>query len=375
MSQESPTAPRRFDPPHCPNPDCRFFADPVHWSWKRIGSFCRPSSGERVPRGRCLSCGRTFSAATFEAAYWLRYRHLLPVIAAESVSGSSLRQIAALLGVHHTTVSRQVRRAGRLALLWHESRLRDHRIEEPTIADGFETFEYSQFFPCHYNLAVGQSSWFVYRFTDSPLRRKGRMTVRQKEIREQLEQRLGRPAPRAIETAMAELVTELLDHCRGELELHTDEHPAYPRAIRQVLGQRPGRTITHRRTSSKLSRTPRNPLFAVNLADLLIRHHGANHKRETIAFDKRRASGLLRLAVWMVWRNFVKPRREKRPGTTAAMVLGLAARPLRWAEVLSRRMFPGRVGLRGSWERYYREAVHTAALGERQREHCLRYAF
>jgi len=296
-------------------------------------------------------------------------------IAAESVSGSSLRQIAALVGVHPATVTRHVQRAGRLALLQQEAMTQHLTINEPIVVDGFETFELSHYHPCHYNLAVGQSSWFVYRFTDSPLRRKGRMTQRQRRRRAELEARFGRPDPKAVERGVRELIDWLAARSPETLALHSDAHPAYPRAIARVRRARPKTAITHHRIPSTLARTARNPLFAVNLADLLIRHHGANHKRETIAFDKRRATGLLRLAIWTLWRNFIKPRREKRPGPTTAMAAGLATRPYRWPELLRERLFPERIGLRGCWARYYRQAVRTLALGPHQREFTARFAF
>ena len=71
--------------------------------------------------------------------------------------------------------------------------------------------------------------------------------------------RLGRPDPKSIEREVAELV-------------------------RLVVRER----------------TPQNPLFLANVLDLLIRHNGSNHKRETIAFSKRRQSAAERLAVLQV---------------------------------------------------------------------------
>jgi hypothetical protein len=43
----------------------------------------------------------------------------------------------------------------------------------------------------------------------------------------------------------------------------------------------------------------------------LIRHCQSGHKRETIAFAKRRAASAERLAIFVVWRNYMKGRREK----------------------------------------------------------------
>jgi hypothetical protein len=48
------------------------------------------------------------------------------------------------------------------------------------------------------------------------------------------------------------------------------------------------------------SHTTQNPLFPVNLADLLLRHSSVNHKRETLAFSKRRQGALYRVAIWVV---------------------------------------------------------------------------
>jgi len=160
------------------------------------------------------------------------------------------------------------------------------------------------------------------------------------------------------------------------LTLHTDDHPAYPRSLRRL--KREGRLrvrIDHRITSSLERRTKSNPLFPVNLADLLIRHSSANHRRETIAFSKRRQGALERLAVFTVWRNCIKRRRENGPPESAAMWLGLLPRLLSWRDVLRRRRFPKHVDLPQPWRDYYWRRVRTAAMGARQTTHRLAYAF
>ncbi len=99
---------------------------------------------------------------------------------------------------------------------------------------------------------------------------------------------------------MAELI-RLAAPQAGPLLIRSDEHRAYPRAFRRL----PGYQIVHEMTPSQQARTHQNPLFPVNLLELLIRHSGANHKRETIAFSKRRAGANLRLCVLVVWRNYI----------------------------------------------------------------------
>jgi hypothetical protein len=160
------------------------------------------------------------------------------------------------------------------------------------------------------------------------------------------------------------------------LVLHTDDHPAYHRALRALRRQRPAPPpIHHHVTPSTVRRTQRNPLFPVNLADLLVRHGQANHRRETIAFSKRPQSALARLAVFAVWRNYIKRRQENGTQQTAAMVAGLAERPLSWREVLRRRIFPAHVELPEGWATQYWGRVPSAVYGKRQRAHTLKYAF
>ncbi|MFN8548904.1 MAG: hypothetical protein U0527_13290 [Candidatus Eisenbacteria bacterium] len=298
---------------------------------------------------------------------------------------------------------RHLARGGRQALVYHYERLRAHVPREPLALDGFESFEYSQFFPFHLNLAAGRQSWFLYAFTESPLRRKGRMTAAQKRRRAELEQKLGRPDPKAVETGMAtllELVFRAVAAERRSLpsassavfppcptvrlrgpdptgphrQIHTDDHPAYRRAIQRYARETSHR-LRHIVTPGAAPRTTNNPLFAVNLADLLLRHSHASHRRETIAFCKRRQSAIERAALFLLWRNDVKPRKEKEAGITAAMFAGVASAPLAWNEFVLARRFPRRSDLPGPTWSFYWARIKTAIFGARQRTHRLRYAF
>jgi hypothetical protein len=226
-------------------------------------------------------------------------------------------------------------------------------------------------------------SHFVYGFNDAELRRSGTLTPTQRQRRAVLETCFGRPDPQATRQAIGELVGRIVPF-GGEAEVHSDLHTAYWPALRQL----PARAIRHRTTSSRAARTTRNPLFPANLADLLLRHTGANHKRETIAFSKRRQGALYRAAIWLVWRNYVKStsekRRddppavrlstsEKRRDDPPAVRLGIIARRMTLGEILRERQLPWRVALRGWLERCYFGRIPTRRI-RRCREHRLRYA-
>jgi len=119
---------------------------------------------------------------------------------------------------------------------------------------------------------------------------------------------------------------------------------------------------------------PANPLFPVHLADLLLRHNSANHKRETIALSKRLQSVVERAAVLLVWKNFMKPFSENHGGGTPAMRLGIREGPLTVAGVLKERLFPFRVGLPSPRLEYYNRLLPTARIRS-PRPHGLRFAF
>jgi hypothetical protein len=152
-------------------------------------------------------------------------------------------------------------------------------------------------------------------------------------------------------------------------QILSDEHQSYPRALARLSD----RTIAHHTTSSRASRTPRNPLFPVNLADLLLRHTGANHKRETIAFSKRRQSAAERLFVLVVWRNYLKSFSERKRDATPAQRLGILERRLEVDEVLAARLFPKRIVLPDRWVLYYWRLTPTRRIPN-GRVHALRYA-
>ena len=368
-----------FVPAHCPNHHCRFHL-PTDASWpkRRSGYYRRRSDGARFQLYLCLDCRRRFSTRAFCADYWLRYRQLLPQIASLASNGAGLRQAGRHLQVSHTTIGRHLARLGRHCLVFQRQLTRTLTIAEPVAFDGFETFEFSQFHPFHLNVAAGKESWFLYELTDSPLRRKGRMTATQKARRRVLERELGRPDPGAVALGVERLIGGLLEKAPldGKLELESDEHPAYRKVVERVRACRPKRAlIVHRTTSSRRARTVDNPLFAVNLTDLLLRHSQANHRRETIAFSKRRQRAIDRAHVFQVWRNAVKRRRENGTDETAAMRLGLTTRPMGWGEVLRRRCFPHHQPLEAWRMDYYRGLVKTAPLKARESRHDLKRAF
>lgn len=357
-----------FRPPFCPNPRCTHHHHARSWLYIKKGFYRRSGDGRVIQRFLCRHCRLSFSEQTFSTTYWLKRPDLLQRLFLHILSCSAYRQIAREFGVSPNCVAGQVQRLGRHCLLFHEALRPKNTPRETLVIDGFETFEFSQYTPVHFHLAVGTSHYW-YAFTDSELRRRGRMTPWQKRRRAELEERFGRPDPASIEKEVAALL-DLLVPAGHSASIRSDEHPAYRRALRRL----PDRRFVHRVTSSKARRTTHNPLFAVNLLDLLIRHSSANHKRETIAFSKRRQSAAERLAILQVWRNYMKSFSERKRDLSPAQRLGILDRRLAVHDVLERRLFPSQIRLPERLARYYRREIPTRRIPN-STPHALRFAF
>ena len=346
------------EPPFCPNDGCWYHQhDRDRWPFVRAGFFVRKHLPGRIQRWRCLKCRRYFSAQTFRTDYWLKKPQLQRPLFMALVSCSCARQIAREFGIAPETVLRQTARLGRHSLLFHYQNRPRGPVPEPLVVDGIESFEYSQYTPVHFHLAIGSSSHYVYGLTDSELRRKGRMTTRQRIRRSELELELGRPDPKSIEMEFAALMGLVAPEPQ-KLLLYTDEHMAYPRAVRRLRHL----SIQHDRTSSRAERTTQNPLWPINHADMLIRHSLAEHKRETIAFARRRQCSVERLWVFVVWKNWIKSFSERKRDASPAMRLGISDHCLGVDEVLKERLFPNRVGLPKRWADYYWRRIPTRRL-------------
>ncbi len=362
-----PAALRRSPPAFCPNPRCDSRTKSIPWHYKKKGFYFRQQKPHRIQRYLCQHCQRNFSSQTFQTSYWLRHGRLLGPLFQRLVSCSGLRQIAREMGVSHSTIQRLSERLGRHCLLFHE-RLRPRADPaEPLVLDGFRSFEHSQYWPLDLHLLVG-TSHYVYGFNDAELRRSGTMRPSQRRKRARLEKRHGRPDPQATRRRVEELLRRIIPP-GGAAVVRSDEHRAYPQAIRRLRD----RSIRHEATPSTAARTAKNPLFPVNLADLLLRHCSANHKRETIAFSKRRQGALYRAAIWVVWRNYIKRVSENRRDGPPAQALGLIRRALSVGEILRVRLFPDREAISGWLEACYFGRISTRAITA-CRPHRAKYA-
>ncbi|RLA55662.1 MAG: hypothetical protein DRR04_14630, partial [Gammaproteobacteria bacterium] len=177
--------PKGWQPPFCPNGNCKFHSPlQEQWHYKKHGSFTPRTVNRPIQRYYCLSCKRTFSTQTFSTTYWQKLPGADASIASKIVNGMCKRQIARDMKIDPATVDRKIKRLGRHCFLFLQKQLEGISPANEIVFDGFESFELSQYYPYHHNVAVEKQTDFILFFNDSELRRKGRMTELQKRRRQ-----------------------------------------------------------------------------------------------------------------------------------------------------------------------------------------------
>lgn len=244
----------------------------------------------------------------------------------------------------------------RWGLLKHAKFLEQVTVEEPIVYDGLENFAYSQYDPNNINQAIGKDSFFVYDFNFSPLNRKGKMTSAQVKKKEKIEKKFGRYPTDGLRTSTRRVFERLLKRTENGLRLHSDEHFQYRRVVEVDLK---GAKITHLKTSSKIIRNYQNPLFAVNYFDLQIRQETASFRRETIAFSKHSIAMLESYFLYVLYRNYMRPKffktplRDPRSAESPGMRIGLTKKILKFNEFFDCRVLPTQVELNEDWKKLY----------------------
>ncbi len=351
----------QFRPPYCPNSQCSYHSlsteDRSFYcgdGWQETSSF--PFKNRRF---KCKRCGKKFSYNTFQLNYRKRLdSNLYDYILHHSVQGLSNRSMARFLKVAEGSVRARIALLSRQAILQMRVRERDLIIKEEIVYDGFETFQYSQYDPCHVNTAVGKDSFFQYDLNYAPLNRKGCMTPAQKLENDRQLEIYGKYPSDAIEEKTIILFKRLLLRSKNGLLICCDKHSAYQRAADKV-----GHSLRLSLTSSKELRDASNPLFAINHLHFTYRQHTAAHQRQTCSFHKNEAGLMDRMILFQLFKNYMVPRFVRKNAfiknahtESPAMALKLVDKLMSVDEFYSKRLMSGHAELsQDDYRIYYKK--------------------
>jgi hypothetical protein len=358
-----------FTPPFCPNPHCEQHSEEVHPpGWYIRYGYHKTQAFGRVQRYKCLSCGQTFSSQTFAMDYYAKKIIDYEQIFRQIRSTAGIRDLSRNLEISRGSVENRLFRMAHWAIAAHSLARHSLHLHEDLVADGFEGYLRSKYFPHHLNILIGKDSQFFYAMDFTTLRRKGQMSPAQRLYRRFLDN-LCRPDPKGVQKSMSRIAEELLylfcNRTKPILTLYTDEHKAYTRALYQhktVAHMMAEGLIVHSRRKSTKEPGRGNTFYAVNYMDRQFRKDIVNYLRHTMNVARNVNQLLERMAVYRLHHNFIKPYRENSPkdGLSHAKLAGCN---MKWmtrlvAERFQQRPFasllpltPGDLGL---WLRQYR---------------------
>ena len=227
-------------------------------------------------------------------------------------------------------------------------------------------------------------SQFVLGVHAAVLRRKGRMTEKQKLQREKLEKEW-KAAPNAIYKSCKGLFALgcRISFAALQIPIHffTDEKKEYACALDHLQPYsewKEHEALIHTTVSSKEPRTLGNPLFPVNYLDRQMRKDLAEHVRETVRFAQRIEFSLERAVIHLGHHNFFKSFRSRKKGLlfTHAEKVGMDPKVVRKLreESLRKRAFPWRYDLEDwqvdIWKRSIGIPIHKVTPLARHLSYC-----
>jgi hypothetical protein len=313
-----------FKPPFCPNSLC-ICHDPAtirtapkpkgrNRKWYIKCGFRHLKNGQPIQMFRCKHCGCGFSTRTFSVDYWEKKHLSYPRLLLMATSCMSVRAMGRSFECSPKTIENKLGRLSRQAIgVTSLLNLLLHLVED-LAADGFESFNGSQYLPNNSNILVGKVSQYLYFFNYSQLRRKGQMTETQAARALWYRENVPIP-PHQIPYRFAELGDEVVrlqrtSEKKRQLKIFTDEKPEYATVLAPLIygGTDPslGYSITHVTVSGKDHRGLNNVLFPVNYMDREFRKDLAEHVRETTRFGRNVSNSVERMEIYRMHHNCIK---------------------------------------------------------------------
>jgi transposase-like protein len=360
-----------FIPPFCPNKACPYHNPKLcasKWFWNN-GTY-NTKCFNTVQRFKCRHCSKEFSTQTFHLDYYAKKQCDYEIIYNHVISSAGVRDIARALEVRTDVIQNRIGRLSRQCMAIHTEILSTCTLTEDLVADGFESFCYSQYFPNNIHLLVGNESRVLYFLNGVTIRRKGRMTIGQKKRREALEE-VWQVEKGGVRKSFKELLFQMKELYDGsekkKLTLYTDEKYDYVQAFgtcKKLQKLLDSGEWTHDRTNSRVARTTKNPLFAVNYMDREIRKGLSNHHRETVQWSKDMSEMFKRLIIYGVNHNVKMPydvKHENQDDRVHWEVAGVSKGTLNKAcdGIFTKRRFFSHCELSGFLEKVWLSKVRT----------------
>ena len=290
----------RMQTPPCPR--CRLpieLSDPRNHT-VRFGSFRRASDNSKQRRYRCKTCGRTFSDASFSAAFGQKKRQFNGPLIQFFASACSQRRLAINFRLNRKTVVRKFLFLGKHAAEYLRDDLLKHPKAQEVEFDDLETFEHSKMKPLSVCAVVESGSRRILGFNVAQMPAKGRLAEKSRA-------KYGhRPDERG--QARDLLFEELKGFIEPTALIKSDQNPHYgpsvkkhfPNAIHETFKGRRGCVVGQ----GELKAGGFDPLFTLNHTYAMFRANINRLARRTWNTTKKKERLALHIALYSLFHNW-----------------------------------------------------------------------
>ena len=294
--------------PNCPNPYC-FLPHPDAPRIKSVvsnGTIFRKSDSRYIRRFYCRSCGRYFSAATFDSRFGQKKRRLNAPLEKLLCSTVSQRRAAKLLHTNLKTVARKLKFLAAEARAGMEEDLAP--FEEQPVAnvqfDDLETSIHTKCKPASVSLAVEPKSRKILGFQVAQMPAKGRLT--------KIAVKKYGPRPDHRPRSWVELMHGLTRYAKPDASFLSDENPHYPKYLNHFFPNAIHETTPGGRGSiagqGELKKLKFDPLFALNHTCAMLRANINRLIRKTWCTSKTIQGLIDHLSIYVRYHNRVLTR-------------------------------------------------------------------
>jgi transposase-like protein len=322
-----------FVPPRCPNPACAQHRAPDGVFYWRNGCYRPRCRTEPVPRFRCRTCKRYFSRQTFRFDCRDRRPECNEPLLGLLHSGVGLRQAGRLLKLDVHSVQAKLRKMGWTCRRLHKNLCPKLTGERTFLLDEEETYEGASIRPLTMPVLIEKDHWFVVATTAGSIRRLAEAGTARRVRQDRDEQQRGIRRDnswRCVKGVLGTLASRVGNEAR--ITLRTDQKASYAVIATKVFGE----LVKHETTAGTDIRTTFNPLFPINATLAMTRDNLGRLRRRSWLVSKRAARLRAHLALFTIYRNYMRRRFNRDgPQQTPAVLLGLLPRQLHPHEVLA----------------------------------------
>jgi hypothetical protein len=230
-----------------------------------------------------------------------------------------------------SAVQRKLKKMAATCALLHGN-LSPHLAPGSTfLLDEEETFEQASIQPVTMPVLIEKETWFVLTTAVGSIRRLAPLGSARR-ARQDWEERRG-PRPDQSSACVRRVLQDLARRVpAGKILLRTDQKQSYATIAREVFGDR----LVHETTAGSLLRNTSNPLFSINVTLAMTRDNCGRLRRRSWLVTKKAERLQNHLAMFTVYRNYVRRRFNRdKEAQTPAVLLGLLPRNLSREEVLA----------------------------------------